>query len=67
VGKRYEQSEYERSKVQREIENQSATLRVLREENRNIEKVMSDQLNQRTAIIEQLVSEKRMLYTQFQH
>ena len=50
----------------REVENQGVSIRVLREENHNIEKVLSEQLNQRKQIIEQLVSEKRMLYSQLQ-
>jgi len=37
---------------------------VLKEENKNIEKVMNDQINQHKGIIEQLVVEKRMLYSQ---
>jgi hypothetical protein len=40
------------------------SIRVLKDENKSIEKVMSDQINQRKAIIEQLVNEKRMLYAQ---
>jgi hypothetical protein len=50
--------------VERELENQGVSLKILKEENRNIEKVMTDQINQRKVIIEQLVNEKRMLYSQ---
>lgn len=50
--------------MEREIENQSLSLRVLREENKNIEKMMGEQISQRKTIIEQLVNEKKMLYNQ---
>ena len=42
-------------------------IRILKDENKSIEKVMSDQINQRKVIIEQLVNEKRMLYAQLHH
>lgn len=64
IRRRWERAEEERTNANRELENLSLTIRVLREENRNIEKVMSEQLSQRKAIIEQLVAEKRMLYAQ---
>jgi hypothetical protein len=51
----------------KELESQAISLHVLREENRNIEKVMSEQLTQRKAIIEQLVREKKTLYSHLNH
>ena len=42
--------------MERELESQSFSNKILKEENRNIEKVMADQISQRKTIIEQLVS-----------
>ena len=64
--RRCETTEQEKALALREVENQGVSIRVLREENQNIEKVLSEQLSQRKQIIEQLVSEKRMLYSQLQ-
>lgn len=57
----------QKTHLEHELDNHAMTIRILKEENKNIEKVMSDQINQRKVIIEQLVNEKRMLYAQLHH
>ncbi len=57
----------EKCQTEREMENQNVSIKVLREENRNIEKVLTDQINQRKTIIEELVNEKNKLYSKLHH
>lgn len=58
---------HEKCQTEREMENQNVSIKVLREENRNIEKVLTDQINQRKTIIEELVNEKNKLYSKLHH
>ena len=48
----------------KEIESLKVEIRVVREENMNLQKIMDKELSKRKVIIEDLIKEKRILYQQ---